>query len=217
MDFWLLALAALAGPAVFALVRFAGIGRRHTAMIEQDWARADAAATIAAMTRANARRAMEWLLTTDPERAAQIAEKIEANTRAIEAAIGMLEQLLDLPEERLLLARIKQERARYQAALEQGGRLIGQGRRVQSSALLLESTLPALDGLIAALGALSDWQRGAGPRVRQARLRVATALAPAPFVSRGLRAGPGTNDAAAPAGKKVANGRAGGPDEWRAC
>ena len=53
---------------VSGLVRFASIGETSSKMIEKDWVKAEAANTINAMTRANARRTLELFLVRSEER-----------------------------------------------------------------------------------------------------------------------------------------------------
>lgn len=208
MDYWLM-LMALACP--IALARFAGVVHSQARIIERERARVDAAGAIDAMARANAHRVMELLMTTDRVRAARVAEKIEANNRLLDAAVKTLEQLIDPPEDRARLAAIKEARMQYLASLDRIGQLIAEGPRVAASAMLLATTLPALDRLIASVHALSERRGGAG----QAAARIAAV----PMVAYPKRAaGPrfGTDEAAARRCKRVANARAGGPDEWQA-
>lgn len=158
MDVFWVVWCAMAGALMVMLWLFVGVGRFDPGIVERDRAVVDAAATIAVLTRANARRMMELLMTTEPARAARVADRIEDNKRVIDAAIATLERLVDAPRGRALLAAIKTARLGYLASLDRVGQSAARERRTVSSAMLLETTLPALDRLLEAVLELSDWQ-----------------------------------------------------------
>jgi methyl-accepting chemotaxis protein len=154
----LLLMLALAG---FGAERLSGLGARNAAMIEGDFARAQAANTINAATRANAAATLELFIAPDAAHAARIRERIEANKQAISAAVGALERLLAAPAGRALLDKFKAERGRYVSAFGVVDQLIGQGRGAEASQQMLAETLPALDALLATVKALTELeQRG---------------------------------------------------------
>lgn len=158
MDVFWMVWCAMAGALMIMLWLFVGVGRLDPGMVERDRAVVDASATIATLTRANARRVMELLMTTEPARAARVAERIEDNKRLIEAAIATLERLVEAPRGRALLAAVKTARLGYLVSLDRLGQAAARERRTVSSAMLLETTLPALDRLLEAVLELSDWQ-----------------------------------------------------------
>jgi methyl-accepting chemotaxis protein len=143
----------------FALMRFDGIDQINRQIIEKDWVKAEAAGTINATTRANARRTMELLLLTDPVAVARTHEVIEANKKTITAAIDTLERLVYLPEGKALVAKLKQERGQYVASFAKVDRLIVAGRRDEAVALMLGETLPALDLLQDSIGRVAQLQK----------------------------------------------------------
>ena len=68
---------------VIGLMRFSAIEEINSRIVEKDWVKADAAATINAMTRANARRTLELFLITDPAEVAKIREHIASNKKPL--------------------------------------------------------------------------------------------------------------------------------------
>ncbi|MBC7858254.1 MAG: MCP four helix bundle domain-containing protein, partial [Burkholderiaceae bacterium] len=154
----LLLMLALAG---FGAERLSGVGARNAAMIEGDFARAQAANTINAATRANAAATLELFIAPDAAHGARIRARVEANKQAINAAVGTLERLLAAPPGRALLGKFKLERARYVAAFGLVDQLIGQARNDEASRLMLAETLPALDALLGTVKALTDLEQQA--------------------------------------------------------
>jgi methyl-accepting chemotaxis protein len=127
--------------------RFGAVGQTLQRIVEQDWAKAEAAATIDATTRANARRTMELLLVTDADQAAAVRSHVEHNKQRIDAALATLERLVYKPEGRALLAALKSERGIYVASFSKVDRLVLAGQRDEASRTVLSETLPALDRL----------------------------------------------------------------------
>ena len=68
---------------VVGLLRLANIGKTSSKMIEKEWVKAEAANTINATTRANARRTMELLIAPDEAYADKIRERIEINKKTL--------------------------------------------------------------------------------------------------------------------------------------
>ena len=78
----LLASALMSGLALLALQR---TGTAVRQIVEEDWSKASAAATIDTMTRANARRTME-LFFVDPAGAVRVRERIARNREVVDQA-----------------------------------------------------------------------------------------------------------------------------------
>src|SRR5206468_567794 len=82
------------------------VGELSDKIITKDWVKADAAATINATTRANARRTLELLLVTDQVAVAKIHERIDGNKKQISEALETLDKLVYAPEGKKILAGI---------------------------------------------------------------------------------------------------------------
>jgi methyl-accepting chemotaxis protein len=154
----LLLMAALIG---FGLLRLDAIGALNARMTGPDLAKTQAANTINAAIRANARRTMELFIAPDAAYATTLHGHIEANKQVINEAVAALEGLLDTPDGSAFLASFKQQRVRYVASFGKVDRLILDNRRDEAGALMLAETLPALDALQATVKDLTDQQKQA--------------------------------------------------------
>ncbi|MGH8806750.1 MAG: methyl-accepting chemotaxis protein [Noviherbaspirillum sp.] len=141
------------------LLRFASIGDINDKIIEKDWVKADAAATINAMMRANARRTMELLLIPDKAQLNRVFEKVEENKKVIDSAVEILDKLIYIPEGKALMAKFKTERAQYVASFNKVGKLVMEDRRDEGRQIVIAETLPALDAVLGTVKALSDLQK----------------------------------------------------------
>ena len=141
-----------------AVARFAAVGEETDKILDKDWVKADAAATLNATTRANAQRTMELFFTTDRERIAQLHQLIDANKQTVGESIATLERLVSTDEGRSLLARIKDERAAYVASFSKVDKLLQDGKRDAAVQLLTSETLPAIDTLQGHAKALAAYQ-----------------------------------------------------------
>jgi methyl-accepting chemotaxis protein len=141
-----------------AVARFAAVGEETDKILDKDWVKADAAATLNATTRANAQRTMELFFTTDRERTAQLHQLIDANKQTVVESIATLERLISTDEGRSLLARIKDERAAYMASFSKVDKLLQDGKRDAALQLLTSETLPAIDTLQGHVKALAAYQ-----------------------------------------------------------
>ena len=130
-----------------AILRLNGIGVVNTRIIESDWVKAQAAGTINATTRANARRTMELLISTDAAHISQVKEHIASNKKDIDVALETLDRLVYLQEGKDLLATLKQARAKYVASFGRVAQLVDAGDREGATRLMITETLPALDAL----------------------------------------------------------------------
>jgi len=153
-----LVLLLLAAMIALAVTRLAAIDDETHKILEKDWVKADAAATLNATTRANAQRTMELFFVTDRDRLAELRQRIAANKQTVSAAIATLDRLVYTDEGRDMLASIKQERAAYVASFSKVDKLLQDGERDAAVQLLTSETLPAIDSLQARVKALADYQ-----------------------------------------------------------
>ncbi|MFT0172205.1 methyl-accepting chemotaxis protein [Paraburkholderia mimosarum] len=144
---------------VVGLSRMTSIGKINDSIIHKEWVKADAAQTINAMTRANARRTMELFITSDKDNTASIYQKIEDNKKTIGNALETLDQLVDQPEGRVMLTQIRQARAAYVASFGRVAQLLRDDRRDEAASTMRSETLPLLDVLQGHVTALVDFQK----------------------------------------------------------
>ena len=112
------------GMIALAIVRFQFVGDINTRIIEKDWVKAEAANTVNATTRANARLTMELLLAATPEQRTRIRAEIDQNKQTITAALETLERLVYLPEGQALRATLQQARTAYVRSFSQVSALV---------------------------------------------------------------------------------------------
>jgi methyl-accepting chemotaxis protein len=156
--FGLLIVFTLAAIAV-AVVRFSQVGEVNTRIIESDWVKAEAANTINATTRANARRTMELLIVSDAGQLARVRASIAENKKTIDDALVTLDRLIYLPEGKQLLADLKTRRGQYVTSFGKVGQLVDAGDREGATRLMLSETLPALDALQGPIDQLTVLQK----------------------------------------------------------
>ena len=144
---------------VVGLIHLTGIGETSGTMIDKEWVKAEAANTINAITRDNARLTMELLIAPDKAYADKIRERIEINKKTINEAMGTLDELIYLPEGKALLAKIKEHRARYVVSFSKVGKLLAEDKRDEASSMMIVETLPALGVLQGSIKELTDLQK----------------------------------------------------------
>jgi methyl-accepting chemotaxis protein len=144
---------------VIGLIRFSAIEEIDSRIIEKDLVKADAASTINATTRENARRTMELFLITDPAQVAKIREHIEFNKKTISGAVETLDRLIYTEEGKALLAKFKEQRAKYVASFSQVSKMLAEDNRAEAREVMIAETLPALDTLQDTVKELADIQK----------------------------------------------------------
>jgi methyl-accepting chemotaxis protein len=196
--FVLLTMALLAAAGIGSLER---LGSMNAALLEQDWARADAAGTINVLTRENARQTMRLFIVPEPERPAILA-RIDANKKLITATLERLDGLIERPEAKAMLAAIRAARMQYVASFTEVQALLERGARTEAASLMNGETLGRLDALLDQVRDFSDLQKRTamegGAKVRDGivnaiRLMLAAAvtgavagIAAAVVITRGL-------------------------------
>lgn len=144
---------------VFALVRFSDIGKINRQMIDTDWVKAEAAATIDGTTLANARRNMELFIETDPVKVEAIYAAIAQNKKIIDDAVVVLDKLVASEEEKTLVTQFKEVRAQYVASFTKVGKMVADRQRDEAMHTMLTETLPALDAVQKVIVQLSVLQK----------------------------------------------------------
>ena len=140
--------------------RLSDIGELSSTIIDKDWVKADAAATIAATTRANAALVLQLLIVTDAAQAAELRKQVETNKATISKALATLDKLVYRPAGRALLAQVTSERAAYVQSFTGVLKLIAAGQREQATQRAMADTMPRLARLQATVEKLADLQDG---------------------------------------------------------
>jgi methyl-accepting chemotaxis protein len=138
--------------------RLSDIGKLSTTIIDKDWVKADAAATVAATTRANAALVLQLLLVTDATQAAELRKQVEANKTTISNALATLDKLVYRPAGRELLAQVASERAAYVQSFTAVLKLLAEGQREQATQRAMADTMPRLARLQATVEKLANLQ-----------------------------------------------------------
>ena len=149
----------LAAVVAVALLAFDAVSDATGTLIDDDWVKAEAVSTLEGVTRANARRTMELLISDDPARLAMVRERIAANRTTVDEALATLERLVRRPEARELLAQIQQARKAYVASFRQVDAEVAAGQRDAAVRRVQSETLPRLDTLQEHTGALARLQK----------------------------------------------------------
>ena len=149
----------MAAAVGLATVQFQRLSQTLERIVEQDWAKARAAAQIDAQTRANARRTMELLLVTDAGQAQAARTAIGHSKQRIDEALATLERLVHLPAGKAALATLQSDRAAYVRSFTQVDAQVRGGDRDGATRRLLTETLPAIDKLQVSVTTIADQQQ----------------------------------------------------------
>ncbi len=149
----------LVGSIAVALLRLSQVGTVNTRIIEKDWVKAEAANTINATTRANARRTMELIIVGDVAQLATIKQRIAENRQVIDVALETLDKNVYLPEGRALLAQIKEARGKYVASFNKVARLLEESNKDEAVRIMNTETLPLLDAMQGPINQLNTLQK----------------------------------------------------------
>jgi methyl-accepting chemotaxis protein len=140
--------------------RLSSIGELSSTIIDKDWVKADAAATIAATTRANAALVLQLLLVTDAAQAVELRKQVDVNKATISKALATLDKLVYRRAGRELLAQVASERAAYVQSFTGVLKLLADGQREQATQRAMAETMPRLARLQGTVEKLADLQDG---------------------------------------------------------
>jgi methyl-accepting chemotaxis protein len=121
-------------------------GESVVAVVEQDYAKFELAAAIDSATKHNARNTVE-LFMVEPDRQAQIRERIGGTKKIIDGLFAEMEPLLRGQQELAIYGEIKSRRQEFVSAFTAAGAALQAGELTQAQALLREKVLPAIDSL----------------------------------------------------------------------
>ncbi|MGE5865018.1 MAG: methyl-accepting chemotaxis protein [Rhizobacter sp.] len=148
----------LAAIVALAIGGFHRVGDAADKIVHVDWAKAQAAASMNALMRENARSTMEFFFVQDPAAQATIRQRIDRNKQQITADLATLDRLVYTPEGRNLLGDIARTRAAYVASFTEVDRLLTAGQREDATTRLMNETLPAIGVLQGHVTAMSELQ-----------------------------------------------------------
>ncbi|QDZ30101.1 methyl-accepting chemotaxis protein [Noviherbaspirillum sp. UKPF54] len=144
---------------VVGMARLSSIESSTAEMIDMEWAKAEAANTINATIRAQARRTLELFQAPDKEYREKTYAFIESNKKIIVEALGTLDRLVYSSKGKELLTAVKSERAQYVTSFTKVSQLIEDGKPDEAKKVMLDETLPLLDTLQASVHDLADLQK----------------------------------------------------------
>jgi methyl-accepting chemotaxis protein len=154
----LLLMAVLIGT---GLQRLGSISSLNRTIIDEDWIKAEAAATVSTTTRANSALTLELFVADTPQRMQQIRTEMEVNKKTITTALETLDKLLVADDGKALLARIRDQRKAYVASFTQVGKILADGQRDAALAQLRSDMLPKLSRLQDSVRELNEMQKAA--------------------------------------------------------
>jgi methyl-accepting chemotaxis protein len=144
-----------------------------------DWIKADAAATGQQHHAGQLGADAGTVHHRGPRPHRSIYSEIDANKKAITAALETLDKLVMRAEGKALLQEIREQRKAYVAAFTQVGKLLGSGQREAAQNALRSDMLPKLTALQETIRRLNDRQRSLvtehGAEIEH-NIRVATQL-----------------------------------------
>lgn len=161
---------------VVSITRINGLGQSSDTLIQNDWIKAEATATLNATIRANARHTMELFFATDAAQTQKLHQFIEGNKKKVAASLATLDKLVQSPEGKSLLAKVKESRTNYVTSFTKVDALLQAGQRDEATSLLKAETLPAIDVLQEQVMALTELQM---KRVDLAGVEIASEVASA--------------------------------------
>ena len=146
------------GITLVGVLRLGDVGVINSRIIDDNWAKSEAASTIDTTTRANARWTMQLAFTSDAEQLRQIKANIATNKKTIDDALVVLNEKVHLPEGKAALAQLTALRGKYVQSFGKVAQLVDAEDREGAIALLKSETLPALDALQAPINRLTKLQ-----------------------------------------------------------
>jgi methyl-accepting chemotaxis protein len=143
---------------VVAVTRFASISEDTEHMVELDMVGEEAALTIDATARDNARSVMA-LFILDKEQRGKTYARIDSNKKIIEAELARLTKVADVPEEKAVLERLKAAHAVYLASFIKVADLIEADSKDEAAAMMNGDTSAKLEALLTEIRTIVEQQR----------------------------------------------------------
>jgi methyl-accepting chemotaxis protein len=147
------------GIIVTSILRFASIGAINDKIIRQDWVSAAAANAIDAAAREDAKRTLALFILPDQAARAKSYERIDADKKAIDAAIETLGNVATTAEGKAALAKVQSARAAYSTSFLKVADLVEAGSKDEAATMMNNETFPALDALLGEIRTMVDMQK----------------------------------------------------------
>jgi len=147
------------GIIVTSILRFASIGAINDKIIRQDWVSAAAANAIDAAAREDAKRTLALFILPDQAARAKSYERIDADKKAIDAAIETLGNVATTAEGKAALATVQSARAVYSTSFLKVADLVEAGSKDEAATMMNNETFPALDALLGDIRTMVDMQK----------------------------------------------------------
>ena len=147
------------GMIAASIARFASIGAINDKIIRQDWVASAAANAIDAAAREDAKRTLALFILPDQAARAKSYERIDADKRAIDAALETLGKLASSADGKAALAKVQSARAAYSTSFLKVADLVEEGSKDEAAAMMNNETFPALDTLLDDIKAMVDLQK----------------------------------------------------------
>jgi len=147
------------GIIVTSILRFASIGAINDKIIRQDWVSAASANAIDAAAREDAKRTLALFILPDQAARAKSYERIDADKKAIDAAIETLANVATTAEGKVALAQVQSARAAYSTSFLKVADLVEAGSKDEAATMMNNETFPALDALLGDIRTMVDMQK----------------------------------------------------------
>ena len=128
---------------VVALLRMNSLSHATHQIIDVEWAKTEAAATLGTMANLNARRTVQQLVSTPQERQ-QLRQEILGGREMFVQAFKYLQDTVDRPEARALMDKAEQARQAYVTSQTRFYELLDGGMEIEATNELKNQTLPQL-------------------------------------------------------------------------
>jgi methyl-accepting chemotaxis protein len=147
------------GVIATSILRFASIGAINDKIIRQDWVSVAAANAIDAAAREDAKRTLALFILPDQAARAKSYARIDADKKAIDAALATLDNLTTTADGKAALAKVQSARAAYSASFLKVADLVEADSKDEAAAMMNNETFPALDILLDDIKAMVDSQK----------------------------------------------------------
>jgi len=147
------------GMIATSILRFASIGAINDKIIRQDWVSAASANAIDAAAREDAKRTLALFILPDQAARAKSYERIDADKRAIDAALTTLGNLAATADGKAALAKVQSARAAYSTSFLKVADLVEAGSKDEAATMMNNETFPALDALLDDIRTMVDLQK----------------------------------------------------------
>ncbi len=130
---------------VVGLLRLTEVADANNRLIEVEWVKADAANTLSTIVLANTRRTIEIVTAPNTAHRDKMRAEILAARESFVQAFQKLQELVELPEAKALLAEAEQARSRYVTSQTRLNQLVDAGQMEEATLEMNTRTLPELN------------------------------------------------------------------------